>query len=573
MAELALGVAPLALLLGLADAQDRQQAGVERGRHLQRQRLVGLAEQLAPLGVAEDRRRATPSSSSIGARDLAGERALGRVVHVLGVDLDARAARRVDHRRQRGERRADRDVDAVWSMRRAAAAPAMNSSASATVLCIFQLPAISGAAARSSCSGPRRPGSVRALDQLERGAAAGRDVGDRGRRARTAASAAAESPPPTTVTPGAAARPPRRPRACRRRTASSSNAPIGPFQNTVPAVGDRRRRRPARCAGRCRGPSCRRARRRRRAVRGVASAPKRSRDHEVDGQRQRRPRVARTGGERRAGELDVLGARTARRRPRGPGRRGTGKHIAPPIRIVSATCSEALDHADLVADLRAAEHRDERPGGVLEQLAERASPPARAGGRRHARAELRDALGRGVRAVRGAERVVDVDVGRVPRAPRASSGSFLVSPGSKRTFSSSSTSPGAERVGERRDLVGPTTAGASSTAHAEQLAQPLGRPAPATARARGPSGARGARRARARRRARAAASIVGSAARIRVSSATAPSVERDVEVDADEHPLAPQVTQVVDASSQQQLHEVRRRGWSSPTRCRTRRRP
>ena len=86
MAELALGVAALALLLGLADAQHRQQPGVERGRHLLGQRPVGLAEQLAPLGVPEDH----AVHADLGQhrrRDLAGERALVRVVHVLGEDL------------------------------------------------------------------------------------------------------------------------------------------------------------------------------------------------------------------------------------------------------------------------------------------------------------------------------------------------------------------------------------------------------------------------------------------------------------------------------------------------------
>ncbi len=53
MAQLALGVALVALGLGLPHAQDRRQPGRERGGHLQRERLVGLAEQLTALGVAE----------------------------------------------------------------------------------------------------------------------------------------------------------------------------------------------------------------------------------------------------------------------------------------------------------------------------------------------------------------------------------------------------------------------------------------------------------------------------------------------------------------------------------------
>ncbi len=73
---------------------------------------------------------------------------------------------------------------------------------------------------------------------------------------------------------------------------------------------------------------------------------------------------------------------------------------------------EAVDHADLVGHLRAAEHRDERARRVLEDLAERLDLALEqpAGG---AREQVRDALGARVRAVRGAERVVDVDVGEL----------------------------------------------------------------------------------------------------------------------------------------------------------------
>ena len=112
VAELALGVAALALLLGLADAQDRPQADPQRRRHLLGQRAVGLVEVLAALGVAEDD-AVDADLLEHRAAHLAGERALGRLVHVLRVDLDARAARRVDHGLQRGERRAHRDLDAL----------------------------------------------------------------------------------------------------------------------------------------------------------------------------------------------------------------------------------------------------------------------------------------------------------------------------------------------------------------------------------------------------------------------------------------------------------------------------
>ena len=71
---------------------------------------------------------------------------------------------------------------------------------------------------------------------------------------------------------------------------------------------------------------------------------------------------------------------------------------------------ERLEDADLVGHLGAADDRDERTLRVLEDAAERLDLALEqlAGG---ARQEVRDALGRRVGAVRGAERVVDVDVG------------------------------------------------------------------------------------------------------------------------------------------------------------------
>ena len=54
VAQLALGVAAIALLLGLADAEDRQQAGLQRRGNLGLERPVGLPEQLAALGMPED---------------------------------------------------------------------------------------------------------------------------------------------------------------------------------------------------------------------------------------------------------------------------------------------------------------------------------------------------------------------------------------------------------------------------------------------------------------------------------------------------------------------------------------
>ena len=84
--------------------------------------------------------------------------------------------------------------------------------------------------------------------------------------------------------------------------------------------------------------------------------------------------------------------------------------IAPPITIAVDALEQRVEHLDLVGDLRAAEHRDVRPIDLAEQ------PRQEIDLLRHheARALFGDELdhprGRRVRAVRGAERVVDVDV-------------------------------------------------------------------------------------------------------------------------------------------------------------------
>ena len=104
MAKLALGVTVLAFSIALTDAQDRHETGVKRGQNLEPQRLVGLAKQLAPLRVAEDH-AVHVEFGQHRCRNLTGERTGLSLVHRLREDLYARAARRVDHRRQRSERR------------------------------------------------------------------------------------------------------------------------------------------------------------------------------------------------------------------------------------------------------------------------------------------------------------------------------------------------------------------------------------------------------------------------------------------------------------------------------------
>ena len=107
----------------------------------------------------------------------------------------------------------------------------MNASASATVLCIFQLPAINGVRLIASAS---TPGSVLpSISSSDAPPPVERWVTSSARP--NCASAAAVSPPPTTVVPArraTASATARVPAA----NGSSSNAPIGPFQNTVPGA-------------------------------------------------------------------------------------------------------------------------------------------------------------------------------------------------------------------------------------------------------------------------------------------------------------------------------------------------
>ena len=144
-----------------------------------------------------------------------------------------------------------------------------------------------------------------------------------------------------------------------------------------------------------------------------------------------------------------------------------------------------------------------------------------------------DPLGRGVGAVRGAESVVDVEVGerrqRVARGPVGSRSR----PGSKRVFSSSRTSPALE---PRRaaSTSAPTTAGRQRRPRFRAARRAVRRPAPSRAPGRGPRAGRGASRGRLAAPRSRSSSIVGSAARIRVSSADPAVLQRHVQVGADE---------------------------------------
>ena len=86
-----LGAAALALGQRLAHADQRSGPALEGGRHLAADLLVGLAEEMAPLRVADEHR---PRARLLHQRhrELAGEGALGLPVHVLRADDDVTPA-------------------------------------------------------------------------------------------------------------------------------------------------------------------------------------------------------------------------------------------------------------------------------------------------------------------------------------------------------------------------------------------------------------------------------------------------------------------------------------------------
>src|SRR5262249_42472901 len=104
------GLPRLALGLSLADARNDVKAVLERRVDAPRDGLVGLAAELPPLGMADDR-SVHPELAPHRHRDLAGERAFGLPVAVLRVDADLGVRERLDGLRERDVRRADGDVD------------------------------------------------------------------------------------------------------------------------------------------------------------------------------------------------------------------------------------------------------------------------------------------------------------------------------------------------------------------------------------------------------------------------------------------------------------------------------
>ena len=175
-------------------------------------------------------------------------------------------------------------------------------------------------------------------------------------------------------------------------------------------------------------------------------------------------------------------------------------HLAADQHRVGPT-AEVAQHAELVLDLRPAGDEHERALDLAEQPAEvlELGQEQQAG---VGRQQVRDGLGRGVRAVRRAERVVDVEVAARRRA-RARS---------------------ARRSSSRRGRSACSRARGRARRAGARAAAP--RPAPSrTSRdpPRSSAGRDASRRAPPRRRCSSRSCSVGSEARMRVSSATRPS--------------------------------------------------
>ena len=235
-----------------------------------------------------------------------------------------------------------------------------------------------------------------------------------------------------------------------------------------------------------------------------------------------------------------------------------GKHIAPPIEDPVGGLEEGLEHADLVRHLGAPDDRHERALGRGEDALERRDLALQqAAG--SARQQVRHGLGGGVRAVGGAERVVDVDVGQRGVALRQLGVVLRLARLEADVLEHHDVPVGHVVEGGRQHDLLP-----------QQLGEPVGRGpervlllAPLR-----PAEVRGEQQARAllaqllqRGQRRADPRVVGDGPVL---------VQGDVEVHPDEDALALDVEVVKRAHAPAPSGPAPRSGWSSPTRCRTR---
>ena len=307
----------------------------------------------------------------------------------------------------------------------------------------------------------------------------------------------------------------------------------------VPEHRRRRRRAPRRtrhrCPGRCRGPSSRPGSRRPGTVRVCASAENVVGDHDVGGQHD----LAAYSEQPPAGvDLVALQQRVADAVAlRGEEREA---HAAADQQRVHLR-QQRVDHGELVGDLGPAEHHHVGPVRVHGEPAQHLDlgehQVAGVG-----RQPLRDVVHRRLLAVHHAEPVGDERrrPRRPPRRARSASAarsasSLAVSRGSKRTFSSSATSPSASA---RRRLAAASLG--QRDLGAEQLAEPRGHRAPASTSASGralrPAEVRGHDHLRAGVGQRLR--CVGSDARIRPSSVIRSPSSGTLRSDADQHGAA-----------------------------------
>ena len=182
---------------------------------------------------------------------------------------------------------------------------------------------------------------------------------------------------------------------------------------------------------------------------------------------------------------------------------------------------QRLDHAELVADLGAAEHGDERALRVVAQAEQHLDLLLQQQPHRR-RQRLRRPDDRGVGAVR--RRRTRRRRRRRCRRPAAATNCRVV----------------ALLARVEAQVLQQLDAG-------RQLGEPCPHRRPSsTSGSACPSAGRGGWRTTTWRRGSVSHSIVGSAARMRKSSVITPVVERDVEVGAHEHPLAADVAEVVE---------------------------
>ena len=239
---------------------------------------------------------------------------------------------------------------------------------------------------------------------------------------------------------------------------------------------------------------------------------------------------------------------------------------------------QVVDHAELVGDLRAAEHHHVGPfrvGGQPAQHVELARDQAAHRGRE----PLRDVVHRGLLAVDDAEAVGDERVGErgqlVGESARSAS-SLLVSPALNRTFSSSATSPSCRRGDGRLRSArppcrwrtrppGPAAPRAVPRRDAASTSSgaPFGRPRCAVTTTLAPASE--------------SSRIVGTLARIRPSSVIRLPSSGTLRSDRTSTRLPCTSPRRVDPryeprhvrGSRRRTRSGRRGGWSSPTRCRT----